>query len=64
MDIQNTNILEVQGVTIYCREGKWYWTVKSCAFDKPEEAFKDAVIFCQGNRDENLPYNEDIREEI
>ncbi len=44
--MDKNNILEVQGIRIYLREGKWYWTVKSCAFDTVEEALKDAIIFC------------------
>lgn len=45
----DNNILEVQGISIYLREGKYYWMVKSCAFDSVEEAAKDAVKFCERN---------------
>lgn len=31
-----------EDVSIYRRDGKWYWTVKSKAFDTLDEAYKNA----------------------
>lgn len=55
----NANILEVQGITIYLRDGKWYWMVKSCAFETPEQAMRDALRFCgkEEPREEYERYN-------
>lgn len=35
--------LEELGVSIYKRNGKWYWMIKSHSFDSPEGALKDAI---------------------
>lgn len=32
----------MKGVTIYKREGKFYWTIKSGAFDSEKDAAKNA----------------------
>ena len=36
----------IQNVSLYFRDGKFYWTIKSCGFDSIEEAFADANTFC------------------
>lgn len=36
----------IQHISIYCRDGKYYWTIKSCGFDSFEEAVVDASFFC------------------
>jgi hypothetical protein len=39
-----------QHITIYCRDGKYYWTIKSCGFDSFDEAVNDANLFCNGEK--------------
>lgn len=36
----------IQNISLYFRDGKFYWTIKSCGFDTVEEAFADANGFC------------------
>lgn len=48
------NVLEVNGVTIYVREDKWYWMIKSKAFDSAEEAFTDALEFFKEKNSQEL----------
>ena len=40
---ERNDILEELGVSIYKRDGKWYWMIKSRSFDSPEGALKDAI---------------------
>lgn len=40
---ERNDILEELGVSIYKRDGKWYWMIKSHSFDSPEGALKDAI---------------------
>ena len=40
---ERNDILEELGVSIYKRDGKWYWMIKSHSFDSAEEALKDAI---------------------
>ena len=39
--------LRIQNISLYFRDGKFYWTIKSCGFDSLEEAFTDAQLFCK-----------------
>jgi hypothetical protein len=39
--------LRIQNISLYFRDGKFYWTIKSCGFDSLEEAFADAQLFCK-----------------
>lgn len=48
--MEEKNVLEELGVSIYKRDGKWYWMIKSNAFDKPEHALKDAMITFNANQ--------------
>ena len=40
---ERNDILEKLGVSIYKRDGEWYWMIKSRSFDSPEGALKDAI---------------------
>lgn len=37
------NVLENLGVTIFLRDGKYHWMIKSCSFETPEQALRDAL---------------------
>lgn len=53
---ERNDILEELGVSIYKRDGKWYWTIKSHSFDSPEGALKDAISsFLKESEKVNLP---------
>lgn len=40
---ERNDVLEELGVSIYKRDEKWYWMVKSRGFDSPEGALKDVI---------------------
>lgn len=40
---ERNDILKELGVSIYKRDGKWYWMIKSHSFDSPEGALKDSI---------------------
>lgn len=53
---ERNDILEELGVSIFKRDGKWYWMIKSHAFDSPERALKDAISsFSRETEKGNLP---------
>ena len=51
---ERNDILEELGVSIYKRDGKWYWMIKSNAFDKPEHALKDAMNTFSGDPSQKI----------
>ena len=53
---ERNDILEELGVSIYKRDGKWYWMIKSRSFDSPEGALRDAISsFSKESGKGNLP---------
>jgi hypothetical protein len=34
-----------QDITIYFRDGRYYWTIKSCGFDTFDKALEDVMSF-------------------
>lgn len=53
---ERNDVLEELGVSIYKRDGKWYWMIKSRSFDSPEGALKDAISsFSRKTEKEDLP---------
>ena len=45
---EHKDILEKYGITIYLRNGRWYWMIKSKSFDSSEGALKDAISIFAG----------------
>ena len=41
-------VLEGYGITLFMRDGKFYWTIKSKSFDSMDEAYKDATTSFKG----------------
>lgn len=48
-------ILEGYGITLFERDGKFYWTIKSTSFDSCDEAYKDATMFCKASSKPTKP---------
>ena len=36
----------VKNVSVYSRNGKWHWTIKSVGFDSLDAVLNDALAFC------------------
>ena len=45
--------LRIQNISLYFRDGKFYWTIKSCGFDSLEEAFADSLKIADTRMYEN-----------
>jgi len=52
-----SDVISGQTVSIYARNGKFYWNIKSVAFDTPKQAFDDAAILCRGIKAEERNQN-------
>lgn len=49
-----SNILEELGISIYIREGKYYWTIKSKAFDSLGDALDNIEKMIEKYNSQNL----------
>ena len=57
--MDKTELFEYEDVSVYRRDGKWYWTIKSKAFDTLEEAAKNAsAVFETGTVEKTLSPSE------
>lgn len=53
--IKDPSIFESFGVTVFLRDGRYYWMIKSNSFDTPEQAFNDAVKSLNIKSDNETP---------